>query len=52
VVRLNRLFWSDGQSGIDAFQRLVPRYTNSGFQVELQVRYYPPSGEAGDIPAC
>jgi hypothetical protein len=51
VVRLNRLFWSDGQAGIDAFQQLVARYTRAGFEVELQVRYHPPSGQAGDIPA-
>jgi len=51
VVRLNRLFWSDGQPGIAAFQQLVQRYSSAGFLVELQVRYHPPSGEAGDIPA-
>jgi hypothetical protein len=51
VVRLNRLFWSDGQSGIDAFKTIVSRYARAGFEVELQVRYHPPSGEAGDIPA-
>ena len=51
VVRLNRLFWSDGQAGIDAFKREVARYSGAGFEVELQVRYHPPSGEAGDIPA-
>ena len=51
VVRLNRLFWSDGQAGIAAFGRLVGRYTQAGREVELQVRYHPPSGQAGDIPA-
>lgn len=51
VVRLNRLFWSDGQAGIAAFQQMVTRYTDAGFEVELQVRYHPPSGQAGDIPA-
>jgi hypothetical protein len=50
VIRLNRLFWSDGQSGIDAFKRTVASYSAAGFEVELQVRYHPPSGEAGDIP--
>jgi hypothetical protein len=50
VVRLNRLFWSDGQAGIDAFLHQVALYTGAGFDVELQVRYHPPSGEAGDIP--
>jgi hypothetical protein len=29
----------------------VRRYTRAGFSVELQVRYHPPSGKAGDIPA-
>ncbi|MGI9184368.1 MAG: hypothetical protein ACR2GZ_05290 [Solirubrobacteraceae bacterium] len=51
VVRLNRLFWSDGQAGIDAFRQMVARYAGAGFQVELQVRYHPPSGQAGNIPA-
>src|SRR5947209_8045428 len=32
VVRLNRLFWSDGQAGIDAFQRQVALYTGAGFR--------------------
>jgi hypothetical protein len=51
VVRLNRLFWSDGEAGIARFQRQVSTYTKAGFQVELQVRYHPPSGKAGDISA-
>jgi len=51
VVRLNRLFWSDGQRGIDAFRAQVARYTRAGFAVELQVRYHPPAGRAGDIAA-
>lgn len=51
VVRLNRLFWSDGQTGIDAFKKTVARYARAGFEVELQVRYHPASGQAGNIPA-
>jgi hypothetical protein len=51
VVRLNRLFWSDGQAGIDAFEQQVARYTDAGLDVELQVRYHPASGQAGNIPA-
>mgnify|MGYP001369291006 CR=1 FL=1 len=51
VVRLNRLFWSDGEPGIHAFQQQAARYARAGFEVELQVRYHPPSGQAGDIPA-
>jgi hypothetical protein len=50
VVRLNRLFWSDGQQGIDAFKAQVVRYARARFDVELQVRYHPAPGEAGDIP--
>jgi hypothetical protein len=51
VVRLNRLFWSDGQAGIDSFKATASRYARAGFEVELQVRYHPSSGQAGDIPA-
>lgn len=51
VVRLNRLFWSDGQAGLNAFQAQVSRYTSAGFDVELQVRYHPAQGQAGNIPA-
>lgn len=51
VMRLNRLFWSDGQAGIDAFRRTVERYARAGFEVELQVRYHPASGQAGNIAA-
>jgi hypothetical protein len=49
VVRLNRLFWSDGQAGISRFQRLTRTYTHAGDAVELQVRYHPATGEAGDL---
>src|SRR5436305_11187358 len=51
VVRLNRLFWSDGQAGINRFKAMVARYARAGFDVELQVRYHPASGQAGNIPA-
>jgi len=51
VVRLNRLFWSAGQGGIDAFRKLVRMYSRAGFDVELQVRYHPPKGRAGDMRA-
>jgi hypothetical protein len=33
VVRLNRLFWSDGQAGIDAFKAQAGLYTRAGFEV-------------------
>jgi hypothetical protein len=51
VVRLNRLFWSDGQSGIAKFRRMAKMYTREGFDVEIQVRYHPAPVEVGDIPA-
>jgi hypothetical protein len=51
VVRLNRLFWSDGQRGIRRFQRQVRAYARAGFLVELQVRYHPTSSEEGNIRA-
>lgn len=51
VVRLNRLFWSAGSQGIREFRELVRRYTAAGFPVELQVRYHPPAGSAGNIRA-
>jgi hypothetical protein len=51
VVRLNRLFWSDGEAGIERFRRLASSYTRAGLEVEIQVRYHPPAGEAGNIAA-
>ncbi len=51
VVRLNRLFWSDGEAGIESFRRQALSYTRRGLEVEIQVRYHPPQGEAGDMPA-
>jgi hypothetical protein len=51
VVRLNRLFWSDGNQGIAVFKRAVARYVRAGFNVELQVRYHPSSSENGNIGA-
>lgn len=51
VVRLNRLFWSAGEQGIEQFQQLADSYTQAGFDVEIQVRYHPPTGEAGDMTA-
>jgi hypothetical protein len=49
VVRLNRLFWSDGEAGIGRFKRLARAYARAGDQVEIQVRYHPASGEEGDL---
>ena len=38
VLRVNRLFESDGEAGIRRFKRIVDRYTRQGFDTELQVR--------------
>jgi hypothetical protein len=51
VARLNRLFWSDGEAGIVRFKALVSRYTRAGIDAELQVRYHPGPGQAGDLVA-
>jgi len=51
AVRLNRLFMSDGQAGIDRFQTLADRYGALGLDVELQVRYHPASADNGNIDA-
>ncbi len=51
VVRLNRLFWSAGDRGIASFKRAAARYTRAGFDVEIQVRYHPAAGEAGNLRA-
>jgi hypothetical protein len=51
VVRLNRLFWSDGEAGIEQFKALVARYAAAGLDVELQVRYHPGAGEDGNLSA-
>ena len=49
VVRLNRMFWADGDAGLARFAGLVDGYAREGFRSELQVRYHPPEGHAGDI---
>jgi len=51
VLRLNRMFWSDGIAGIRRYARLVDRFAAAGFDSELQVRYHPPAGKAGDMRA-
>lgn len=48
-VRLNRLFMSDGDRGIHAFERLADRITAHGIDVELQVRYHPKDADNGNI---
>src|SRR5215208_4605030 len=49
VVRLNRMFWSDGDAGLARFASLVDGYARAGLRSELQVRYHPPAGREGDI---
>jgi len=51
VVRLNRMFWSDGIAGIRRYARIVDRFAAAGFDSELQVRYHPPDGKAGNMRA-
>lgn len=51
VLRINRLFESDGEAGIRHFQAIISRYTREGFETELQVRYHPSPAQAGNIAA-
>ncbi len=51
VLRLNRMFWSDGIEGIRRYAAIVDRYARAGFDSELQVRYHPPEGQEGNILA-
>jgi len=49
VLRLNRLFESDGAAGIRRFRRLVRRDDRAGFDSEIQVRYHPSAAQAGKL---
>src|SRR3954447_23537249 len=49
VLRLNRLFWSDGEAGLARFDAAVRDYTSHGYLVEVQVRYHPHDGQDGDV---
>jgi hypothetical protein len=51
VMRLNRLFMSDGQAGIDRFAELADQYRREGFAVESQIRYHPAPEQEGDMAA-
>ena len=51
VLRLNRMFWSDGVPGIRRYAKFVDRYGRVGFDSELQVRYHPPEGQEGNMRA-
>ncbi len=51
VIRLNRLFMSDGDAGIARFAARARRYARAGFAIESQVRYHPsPSRKATSPP--
>ncbi len=49
ALRLNRLFWSDGEAAIRRFRTLSNRYTHRNYLVELQVRYHPTPAQEGDV---
>ena len=51
VIRLNRLFESDGDKGIERFARRARHYGRLGFAVESQVRYHPSPAQEGDMRA-
>jgi hypothetical protein len=51
VLRVNRLFFSDGEAGIQRFRAIVAHDAALGYDVELQVRYHPTSAQEGDIAA-
>jgi hypothetical protein len=51
VVRLNRLFESDGEAGIARFAADAARYGRAGMEVEIQVRYHPSTAQNGDLAA-
>src|SRR3954454_15984527 len=48
-MRLNRLFWSDGEAGIRDFAGRVDAYARAGFSSEVQLRYHPGPSHEGDI---
>lgn len=51
VIRLNRLFMSDGRAAIRRFARRARLYARRGFAVESQVRYHPAPDQEGDLVA-
>jgi hypothetical protein len=51
ILRLNRMFMSDGEAGVRRYAALVDGYAAAGFDSELQVRYHPADGQAGDMAA-
>jgi hypothetical protein len=51
VMRINRVFESDGHAGIKRAVSLARRYARMGFGVESQVRYHPSDAQNGDMAA-
>lgn len=51
VIRLNRLFMSDGMPAIRRFARRARLYGRRGFAVESQIRYHPSPEQEGDLVA-
>jgi hypothetical protein len=51
VLRLNRMFMSDGVRGIRRYAAIVDRYARAGFNSELQVRYHPSEEQEGNMRA-
>jgi len=51
VMRINRVFESDGSAGIKRAVSLARRYARMGFDVESQVRYHPSDAQNGDMAA-
>jgi hypothetical protein len=51
VMRINRVFESDGSAGIKRAVSLARRYARMGFGVESQVRYHPSDAQDGDMAA-
>jgi hypothetical protein len=51
VMRINRVFESDGRTGIKRAVSLARRYARMGFGVESQVRYHPSDAQNGDMAA-
>src|SRR5436190_23228866 len=47
VMRINRVFESDGRAGIDTAVSLEKHYSQLGFGVESQVRYHPTDAQNG-----
>jgi len=51
VMRMNRMFMSDGEAGVQRYAAIVDRYAGAGLDSELQVRYHPAPGQEGDMVA-